>query len=309
MSASEKDKEEIRIVLNLADGESFVMPKDTTKIYRLEDAFVNDPFTAILDAGKKEGGSNYAIYADYEQSLEYLRAIWKRLQTEYWNLYLTGSKITFEMEFDPNNEYLKERIRMIQLIELDSESFIIFANRFMDKVGKVIERKIKPNDKRQVGASFKEHVAFFTDPENQHYNLNYSKYLKINTSWYNLLSVMRDKLIEHGKSFTTSLYISQNHGIMYLKIDNGIDRPLSISTNDAETLDQIWQKYPQVQNVISGQSWRIIRHIMKNNIELSDEDFKKFTMICTRMGGFIDGVGMARHVERFLTESSKAIVS
>lgn len=310
MSAGDKgnvDNEGIWVSFSLVDGESYVVPKDLTKIYKLDDAFVTDPFSESIALRKQEGGSNYVMYADYEQALQYLREIWNRLQAEYWNMYLLRSRITFVMESDPNNALVKEDVRNAQLIELDTESFIIFANRFMDKIGKGIERMIKPDDGKQVKAGFKEHIAFFTKPENRHYNADYSKYLSGNTSWYNLLSLMRDKLIEHGKNFYSSLYISQNHGIMYMKIDDGMDRPRNISIIDAKTLDQIWQKYPQVQTVLRVQPWRIVRHIMKNNIDLSEEDFKKFTEICTRMGGFIDAVGMARNVERFLAESSKLI--
>jgi hypothetical protein len=138
------------------------MPKDTSKIYRLDEAFVTDPFAEIINPKRKENVSDHAIYNDYEQSPDYLRAIWKRLQKEYWDMYLARSKLTHEKEFDPENEYLKEEIMNAQLILLDSESFIIFANRFMDRVGKSIERMIKRDDGNRVKAGFEENIAFFT---------------------------------------------------------------------------------------------------------------------------------------------------
>ncbi len=280
-------------------------------VYVLEDVFTHDPLEWISLSRYGEPAISEA-YHDYKHYFRYLVETWRRLQEDYARLGSYAKKLDQSMDAGIENDdgAIQEYFRTVLLVQMDTESFIMFSNRFMDKAGKFIERIIKSNDDKTVGNTFGKHKDFFIAPNNHHYNPAYSQFLKDNTAWYGQLSAMRDKLIEHGaRSFNNALLTSPKKGRIYVLKNHSFFR---VTPEDGSTLSEIKKnyegKYPELVKVVDN-AWEILRCIMENNIELNSKDTKKVMEINTRMGGLLDAPGIARNIKHFLEEVARMVGS
>src|SRR5438093_1028526 len=106
--------------------------------YSLGDAFTNDPFQAIFKR-KRDILPIFDPYSDYEQYWNYLKETWLRLRDDYEGL---GNAAKVMFSYMESGQQVPMQVhqdyrRASRLFQMDSEVFIIFANRFMDKVGKL----------------------------------------------------------------------------------------------------------------------------------------------------------------------------
>ncbi len=96
----------------------------------------------------------------------------------------TDERISLEM---------RERA-LLKILEIDIETFILFARRFMDLVAKLIEKQIvRPDGSMSDEDGFTEHKAYFI--KNRTINPTYTTFLEDKTYWYEQeLTMYRNKI-------------------------------------------------------------------------------------------------------------------
>lgn len=194
-------------------------------LFELDDFIVKDPFYQIYL--KKRDESNFYVHTDYSDYLQYLNIIWSRIKKTY------GSNgISYPQEMELSSKQTREKLSEEEIIKLQSlatygynqltilscdiETFILFARRFLDKVGKLVEALIILKPGTHVKNSFSKHKAFFIN--NTNYNEDYSRLLKEQTSWYEQdLLIWRDGILVHGKTLNTGWILSLSEGILIRK--------------------------------------------------------------------------------------------
>jgi hypothetical protein len=104
------------------------------------------------------------------------------------------------------------------VLELDFETFIVLARRFMDKVGLLAEKLIQIPKGMLPGNSFTKHKKFFL--QNPDIQPNYTKFLETRTYWYEQeLLLWRDKVFSHGKTMVRSMGVSIHKGVIFKPMD------------------------------------------------------------------------------------------
>ena len=93
---------------------------------------------------KREDADFFSQYMDYKQYFDYLHIIWDRMKSD---LKLCGSSHKSVLEHEgeytsDDKEKINEHMDAQKLLQLDIESFIMFARILMNKVGKIIESLI-----------------------------------------------------------------------------------------------------------------------------------------------------------------------
>jgi hypothetical protein len=165
------------------------MVEDVDGAFILGDFITKDPFYNIYLQKRDDRSGFFYVYTDYNQYLQYLNIIWKRIKEEYKTIGLYHRK-SFELLANqkgdnPSNQDAignvdTQILNMLSVLECDIEAFILFARRFLDKVAKLIESLIIIKKGTQVGNSFSAHRKFFII--NKGYNPSYSNLLSEETN-------------------------------------------------------------------------------------------------------------------------------
>jgi hypothetical protein len=211
--------------------------------FGLDDFIVKDLFYQIYLKNRDESNFFY-VHTDYSDYLQYLNIIWNRIKKTYGTI---GISYTQEMEL--SSKQTRENLSLatygynqLTILSCDIETFILFARRFLDKVGKLVEALIILKPGTHVKNSFSKHKAFFIN--NTNYNEVYSRLLKEQTSWYEQdLLIWRDGIFVHGKTLNTGWIVSLSEGILIWK---AID-VYRLSRMDAAKFLEIRRRYPDLK--------------------------------------------------------------
>src|SRR5688572_22023975 len=113
--------------------------------FKLRDYFRDEPFYVIY-LKRNQDSVFFHAYTDYRKYLVSLQIVWQRLKDECSKVgdYYT-QELSKSSEWPPSQETLSlmaSRDATSNVLELDIETFIILARRFMDKVGLLVEKLI-----------------------------------------------------------------------------------------------------------------------------------------------------------------------
>ena len=164
----------------------------------------------------------FPAYWDYRKYLQSLHIIWQRIRDECNSV---REYHTQEVSIPPETLFSQEHLLLItrrkatlDVLELDFETFIVLARRFMDKLGLLAEKLIQIPKGISPGNSFTKHKKFFL--ENPDIQPNYTKFLETKTYWYEQeLLLWRDKIFYHGKTMVTSTGVSIHTGMIFRPMD------------------------------------------------------------------------------------------
>ena len=177
-----------------------------------------------------------------------------------------------------------------KVLEVDIESFILFARRFMDMAAKHIEEQIAlPKGMISEEDGFTEHKAFFM--KNRTINPTYSKFLEDKTYWYEQeLLMYRNKIFVHGKPFKTITKVSPHSGISFIKVAeipplDGVDKRTFLRIKgDYE------KQYPVLH--VSENPYEMmndfLREISIHDIKLNQSDLDEIKATVSRSGTSVD---------------------
>jgi hypothetical protein len=205
---------------------------------------------------------------------------------------------------DLNNANI-QTLNTLSFIECDTESFILFIRRFLDKVAKLVELLIAIRPPRQIGNSFSDHRKFFI--ANEMYNPAYSKLLKEETNWYeqNLL-IWRDGIFVHGKTLTTGALVSATRCIQLRKA-LGV---YQIREKDKEKFVKIRKKYkdryPELKLAENRFTMidEFIQEINTLDILLDKEDLNELKEIVSMTGSTLNILPVAKSVKNFVERAA-----
>lgn len=256
-----------------------------------------DPLLQIFHQ-KREDADFFSQYMDHNQYFDYLHIIWDRMKSD---LKLCGSSHKSVMEHgEHTSEKINEYMYAQKLLQLDTESFIMFARILMDKVGKIIASLIQLPKGTYPGDSFSDHKKFFIKPENFKYNPSYSQFLIDKTNWYEQhLLLVRDKMIAHSKTLYYAFLVSSRTGVRNIKMNKGFQ----ISEDDRNYLLSIKMKYEKKNPAISelpNDPSITLSYLTENHINLDKEDSDRLGVIVARSGGTAYAQNIAKHLEGFL---------
>jgi hypothetical protein len=191
--------------------------------FKLRDHFhpPNEPFYDIY-LSRNQDQVFFPAYWDYRKYLLSLRIVWQRIRDECSKI---GDYYTRELskssEWPPSQETLSlmaSRGATSNVLELDIETFIILARRFMDKVGLLVEKLIAIPKGMKPRNSFTDHKKFFL--KNRGIESNYTKFLEDKTYWYEQeLLILRDKVFSHGGTKVFSTAVSIHDGVSLRPMD------------------------------------------------------------------------------------------
>jgi hypothetical protein len=225
---------------------------------------------------------------------------WNRIKENYKSI---GINFREEMNLlsKPREEDLSEEekahysllatkaLNMLTILGCDIEAFILFARRFLDKVGKLVEFLIKLDSGTYVSNSFSKHRQFFIN--NPKYNPSYSNYLRLGTNWYEQdLLIWRDGIFVHGKTLNSAPLISLTNGIEFRKVI-GVYR---FREKDKVKFLRIKKKYENryPDMIITENPFMMIdefrREVASRNIILDEEDLRDLKDIISITGTSLD---------------------
>jgi hypothetical protein len=184
-------------------------------VFTLKDFFQHDPFHRT--SGTITAFSNYSGY------LQSLGIIWQRIKDgsrAVGDCHAQVNKIlsSEKQHTDESVSLEMKELGLLKVLEVDIETFILFARRFMDMVAKLIEEHIAPPKGMILEEDgFTEHKALFTKEHS--INPIYSKFLEDKTYWYEQeLQMYRNKIFVHGKPLKTLPKVSPHSGISFIKV-------------------------------------------------------------------------------------------
>jgi hypothetical protein len=194
---------------------------------------------------------------------------------------------------------------MLTILSCDIEAFILFARRFMDKVGKLVESLIRLDSGRQVTNSFSKHREFFIS--NTKYNPDYSSLLQEETNWYQQeLLIWRDSIFVHGKTLNTAPSISLKKGIQLRKVI-GVHR---FRETDKIKFLKIKKKYQQTYPdlKITENPFVMIEEfreeIAKRNIKLDKEDLEGLKNIISMTGTSLNIGQLEKSIKDYVVKTA-----
>jgi hypothetical protein len=270
----------------------------------------------------------YNIYLDYEDHLVFLTIIWDRLKEDYTNFNeysdfheklsnkarnLSEGSFPYRLSREEVQELSNLRNWEMKLF-LDYESFIVFSNILMDKVGKLATYIIDTGPKLIRTKRFTDHKKLFLQSDNIPFapNEKYAKLIREQTEWYDLsLAAIRDKVIVHGNARMRSIpyYARQLRG------NKPYSRPIKmvrvssfIQQNDKiiEIKRKYESKYPDLKNIYNV--WEVLTYILDNNVKLSIQDKSEVTNIISSTGARLpDLVVLATNISKFLQDVYEAL--
>jgi hypothetical protein len=280
----------------------------------LDDFILHDPFHDIYIRKKDDGSDFYYVYVDYHDYLRYLQIIWRRIKDEYdtimeYNSQSNSLLSSREVNFDDYRRVTIESLETQNVIQCDIETFVIFARRFLDKVGKIVVKLTKLPHGKQIGRSFTDHKKDFI----KYNDLKpmYSLLLKDDTNWYEQdLLLWRDKILMHGETLNTTCLVSPTRGIILIKT-RGV---FEISERNKEKFMRIKKKFERIDPdlKINDNQFMMIddfrRKIAERNIRLEEEDRNTLGDILMATGASLDIREIARNVKDF-TKKAASIFS
>lgn len=109
----------------------------------LDDFLTKGPFHDIYLRKKDEDSNFYYTYVDYHQYLQYLGIIWKRIKDEHnasmeYNLQINNLLTSRQENSVEYRQIVMKSKETLDILECDIETFVVFARRFLDKVGKMV---------------------------------------------------------------------------------------------------------------------------------------------------------------------------
>lgn len=253
-----------------------------------------DPLGSICGKCTEMQGNKYtnAILA-YDSYFRHLLAIWARYTSEIQEYLIcrdTWTKIAPEFtgirDLSPE-EWDLYRIEgtLMRLLQLDYESFVIFAKTLMDKTCTIAGLLL--NDRNIPTQSFTDHKKFFVKSQNNPYitNETYGKLIREETDWFdNCLVVSRDKIMVHSGIPWGGVGISAKDGIRVSKTNMLSGADLKDQIYCMMSLKQSYiDIYPELANV-SDDLWSLIQFFMTHNIKLKPEDKNLFYQTVHKAG-------------------------
>lgn len=202
--------------------------------------------------------------------------------------------------------------RISTYLELDMESFLIFALMLMDRVVALTRHFYKQHDTHPSFSSFTQHRKFFLKSDNNPWSPDeeYARYIRDNTYWYeSLLQIARDKLVVHaqaerlGGSHVRGLFFSGRDGDPRLvRLRWGMLQQMQfekISALKAKYRDRIPQLENERHNVFEILDILAVPdhyHIQEN------EDRKEVRKLLSEVGGTLPDLNLLKgHIHDFLS--------
>jgi hypothetical protein len=274
----------------------------------LKDHFKANPLYEIYSK-RRTDTRFFNAHSDYQQYLKYLAIIWHRIQNECNEIgeyHAEESKIAPEEHSEKWIALNNEQTRVLTMCQCDFETFIMFARRFMDKIGKLIELLIECPKGKHPPKDFTHHKKWFI----KYSDSIYSKFLKNKTHWYERdLLLLRDKVISHGGTLTSGAIVSPRTGVGFRK-SYGISPLQGEHKEEFLSLKGDYEKrYSDL--VIPENDYQMLNHFVREirryDMRLEEGDLEKLGRIVQRSGIIVDEdylESIASHIEDFLQETA-----
>lgn len=277
--------------------------------FKLRDYFRDEPFYVIY-LKRNQDSVFFHAYTDYRKYLVSLQIVWQRLKDECSKIgdYYT-QELSKSSEWPPSQETLSlmaSRDATSNVLELDIETFIILARRFMDKVGLLVEKLIAIPNGMKPGYSFTDHKKFFL--KNHDIESDYTKFLEDKTYWYEQeLLILRDKIFSHGGTKVFSTAVSIHEGVSL----RPMDKFGPLSDFHKKTFLPMKSKYEGLYSLkVTDNDYEMLndfyQQIRRNGIKLEEDDLVKLGEIISSHGGiylteeFLESI--ANNLEDFMKE-------
>lgn len=134
--------------------------------YLIEDLLPNNPFESIYEKRKEDIFYEYMAYRDY---YNFLKIISKRLEENYGKYREIQPLVASVMEnlrekTNPDDALLiRTQSAIMTEIQLDQESFIIFTQILLNKLGMLVEKLCNSRSENNYTHSFMKHKNWFID--------------------------------------------------------------------------------------------------------------------------------------------------
>ena len=226
---------------------------------------------------------------DCERHYRYLKAIWRRLESDYDNYgqylslmkkYMGNGETNDLAPLDPS--FFEEQLEKTISLKMDYESFFIFTNILLNKIAYTVQLFFS-----KVPNSFSKQKRFFKKPENIPFrpDEDYAKYMREKTRWIEIsLKGTRDKLLEHGLTYVSGIKFSFKNQKITLPL-LGWGRDLQKATSKLLNLKYKYEeRYPQFKK-IDNNIYEITNFLLNNSsISLDPDDQKTFFECLTQTG-------------------------
>jgi hypothetical protein len=282
--------------------------------FTLEEFLKDDPFHLIYVKRRDEESDFFYVHTDYLDYLRYLNIIWDRIRKEYQSivryhqrsLSLISNRDLSQEENIQLRSIILNRSNLLTILECDIESFVLFARRFLDKVGKLVEYLIKLEVGRHIENSFTKHREFFID--NEKYNLQYSRLLREETNWYlQDLSMWRDGIFVHGKTLNTGSSVSATGDIILRKAIGVYRLQEKDRIKFMKISKKYIEKYPHIK--ITKNPYTMIdefrEEIAKHSIQIDPKDLNSLKEIISVTGTSLDIRQLAKNIKVFVEKTTQ----
>jgi hypothetical protein len=130
--------------------------------FQLKDFFHRDPIREIC--------SRRALINIYGAYLEYLRSlsiVWQLIREEYMDIGAIHAQLhNIESDNSRSDEFISlmtDQHALMNILQVDIETFVLFARIFMDKIGQIIEKLVVLPPGKHLGKSFTDHKKYFIE--------------------------------------------------------------------------------------------------------------------------------------------------
>lgn len=275
-----------------------------TNPFIIDDLLCNDPFESVFERIRDSIFYEYMSYRDY---FNFLKIIESRLKDSYRKYGEIQPAVTRIMESyivsnHQNDMIIRTQSEIMTKIQLDQESFIVFSQILLNKLGILVEKLVNARSESNYAHSFSKHKEWFIK---NNINPRYSQILK-QLHWYDqFLNFMRNKIIEHGSALSP-MVTTTRYGIRYhrKKQTFGV-----LSDKDQMNLRMLIQKYglndEKIRNINPNPYMMLdefVEVVLENNIELETDDLRKLGEIVKNSGCILDAVLLAKHLTKFLND-------
>ncbi len=283
--------------------------------YMIDSLLSDDPFQEIFNNTRNIIFFEYSSYRNY---FIFLKIIGERLKDNYRKY---GELLPQFHQYMDNPEslknsdvqiFFKKHSYIMNEIQLDQESFIVFSKIFLDKLGILVEKLIGIKSSNYLN-SFTDHKKWFI--ENDKFNPQYSRLLK-DLHWYDqFLDVMRSKIIEHGGKAICPIYKININGEICYRRKRG-ERLGFLSEKEKTKIHNMIIKYGKINKNIKNipinpamMLDEFMKLILENNIKLEHDDLKTLGEVVKNAGGTIDAIILAKHLRKFLDDIAMLFIN
>jgi hypothetical protein len=127
--------------------------------FELKDFFHIDPIRDI--SSRSEDADFTDVYGAYLEYLRSLSIVWQRIRVECKDIGVIYAKFReIETDNSRNEEFVSlasNQHGLMNVLQVDIETFVLFARIFMDKIGKIIEKIVILPPGKHPGKSFTDH--------------------------------------------------------------------------------------------------------------------------------------------------------